>query len=129
MLNILKNETIWPEYIKLNLCNDFVNSLDNLIKPYKEQVNDAVIYSLVENKNIKSERRLSYKKSFHSVEIKNMLQKNVIPLIYSMLKSSYPHNLYDVSIGDQIFDYIKYNNGGYFDKNNDTEIDFNEFNS
>ena len=35
MLNVLKNETIWPEYIKLNLCNDFVNSLDNLIKPYK----------------------------------------------------------------------------------------------
>lgn len=119
MLNVLKNETIWPEYIKLNLCNDFVNSLDNLIKPYKEQVSDAVIYSLVENKNIRSERRLSYKKSFHSVEIKTMLQKNVIPLIYSMLKSSYPDNLYDVSIGDQIFDYIKYNNGGYFDKHKD----------
>jgi hypothetical protein len=119
MLNILKNETIWPEYIKLNLCSEFVSTLNNLIEPYKEQVTDAVIYSLVEGKNIRSERRLSYKKSFYSDDIKKLLQQNVIPLIYSMLKSSYPNNLYNVSIGDQTFDYIKYNNGGYFDKHTD----------
>ena len=124
MLNILKNESIFPEYIKLNLCSEFVEQLDQLITPFKSEVSDAVIYSIIENKTLKSNRRKSYKKSFVDVTdqnrpIKSLLQANVVPLIYSVLKKEYPNCSYDVSIGDQMFDYIKYENGGYFEKHKD----------
>ena len=119
MLNIMKNNTIFPDYIKLQLCNEFTSKINNTVKPYKEDVSDAVIYSLLENKNIKSKRRKSLKTSFKSDDIKEQIKNNICPLIYSMLKQEYPSNLYHIEIGEQIFDYIKYDNGGYFEPHRD----------
>ena len=119
MLNIIKNETIFPEYIKLNICLNLVDEINNIISPYKSNVNDAVIYSLSEKKTVKSERRKSSKISFHSNELRKLINTNICNLINSKLKYEYPHAHFNVSIGEQIFDYIKYDNGGYFDIHKD----------
>ena len=62
MLNIIKNETIFPEYIKLNICLNLVDEINNIILQYKSNVNDAVIYSLIKkNDKIYPIRLLNHK--------------------------------------------------------------------
>ena len=119
MLNIIKNTTIFPDYIKLNLNQDFVKNINNLISDKKQNISDAVIYSFVENKNIKSERRKSLKTSFKSDELEKQIKSTICPLIFSMLKKEYEECEYYVEIGTQSFDYIKYDNGGYFEPHRD----------
>lgn len=131
MLNVFKNNTIFPDYLKLNIDKEFISKLYELISPYKENLSDAIIYSIIEQKPIKSERRKSLKKSFNSVEIKELIDKNICPLIYSLLKSEYPNIMYNVEIGEQKFDYIKYENAGYFEPHRDwvrvTNSQFNQY--
>ena len=119
MLNIIKNETIFPEYIKLNICLNLVDEINNIISQYKSNVNDAVIYSLIEKKTVQSEKRKSSKTSFHSNELRELINTNICNLINYKLKYEYPRANFNVSIGEQIFDYIKYDNGGYFDIHKD----------
>jgi hypothetical protein len=119
MLNIIKNDTIFPDYIKLNLDHNFVKNINKLISDNKQNLSDAVIYSFVENKNIKSERRKSLKTSFRSDELENQIRSNICPLIYSILKKEYNECEYHIEIGSQSFDYIKYDNGGYFEPHRD----------
>lgn len=119
MLNIIKNDTIFPDYIKLNLSNSLVNQIVQLTEQFKSNATEALIYSFVEGKNINSNRRKSLKTSFHSPELKSLINQNIIPLIFSMLKSEYPNCNYSVEIGPQTFDYIKYESGGYFEPHRD----------
>ena len=118
MNSLYKNESIFPEFIKIDLCDIFVDKINNIIDKYKTNVKDAVIYSLTENKTIKSDRRNSLKSSFQSEELKQLLNIHLCPLIYNILTKNNNYE-YDVSIGVQNFDYIKYDNGGYFDKHKD----------
>ncbi len=119
MLNVFKNNTIFPDYIKLNLSNNLINQINTIINPFKSNVTDALIYSFVQEKNITSNKRKSLKTSFRSEELKNIIKQNIIPLIYSLLKSEFPNCYYNVEVGEQIFDYIKYDNGGYFEPHRD----------
>lgn len=131
MLNVFKNNTIFPDYIKLNINKEFISKLNELVSLYKENLSDAVIYSIIEQKPIKSDRRKSLKKSFESDKIKELIDKNICPLIYSLLKTEYPNVMYNVEIGEQKFDYIKYENGGYFEPHRDwvrvTNSQFNQY--
>lgn len=119
MLNIIKNDTIFPDYIKLNFEKNFIKIINEMISEYKQNVSDAIIYSFVENKNIKSERRKSLKTSFRSDELDIQIRSIICPLIYSILKKEYDWCEYYVEIGSQSYDYIKYDNGGYFESHRD----------
>ena len=119
MGSIKTNNTIFPDFMKIEICDELIKIINNNVEIYKKNVKEAVIYSIIDNKNIKSSRRVSHKTSFNSPELKDIVNKMICPLIYSMLKTSYPNTFYDISIGDQMFDYIKYENGGYFDKHKD----------
>ena len=119
MRNISKNTTIFPEYVTLNICLNLVDEINNIISQYKSNVNEAVIYSLIEKKTVKSEKRKSSKTSFYSQELHELINTNICNLISSILKYEYPTAHFNVSIGTQIFDYIKYDNGGYFDIHKD----------
>jgi len=118
MNSLYKNDNIFPEFIKIDLCDILVDKINNIIDKYKSNVKDAVIYSLIENKTIKSDRRQSQKSSFQSDELKQLLNSHLCPLIYNILKQKLNCE-YNVSIGLQNFDYIKYDNGGYFEKHKD----------
>jgi hypothetical protein len=119
--NIYKFDTnkVFPDFIKIDLCNELIVKINNLIKKYKDNTKDAVIYSLIENKTIKSDRRVSHKSSFHDEDLKKIIDTDICPLIYSIISVSEPNTLFNVSIGPQSFDYISYNNGGYFDMHKD----------
>ena len=119
MLKINKNNTLFPDFMKIELCKELVAYINNIVEPYKNNIKDAVIYSLNENKTIKSERRVSHKASFNSPILNNTIVDILVPLIYQLLKTEYPNVSYDIMIGEQSFDYIKYDNGGYFDKHKD----------
>jgi len=118
-MTLYKNNTIFPEFIKMELSLDLVNKINAIVEEYKTSAKDAVIYSLKENTTMKSDRRVSHKASFHSDELNKIVSHYICPLIYGMLKTEYPSSLYDVDIGMQISSYIKYDNGGYFDKHKD----------
>lgn len=119
MLNIIKNETIFPDYIKLDLSEDLMNKINSIVGEYKSNISDAVIYSLLEQKTVKSDKRNSLKTSFRNSELEIHIKSSIIPLIYSVLKSEYPESSYSITIGTQLFDYIKYDTGGYFDSHRD----------
>ncbi len=119
MLNVIKNDTIFPDYIKLNFSIGLVNQISQIVEQFKSQASEASIYSFVEGKNINSNRRKSLKTSFRSDELKSLLKQNILPLIYSILKSEYTDCYYNIDIGEQTFDYIKYENGGYFEPHRD----------
>lgn len=119
MLNVIKNQTIFPDYIKLIISKDLANKINELVSEYKLDVSEAVIYSLVENKNIKSTRRNSLKTSFRNSQIENLIKSSICVLVCSLLKTEYPNCEYNISIGTQSFDYIKYDNGGYFEPHRD----------
>jgi hypothetical protein len=112
-------DKLFPDFMKIELCKELIDRINSIIETYKKDTTEAVIYSMIENKTIKSNRRISHKKSFHSDELKTLLDRYIGSVIYSMLKEKYPTSHYDVSIGTQAFDYIKYDNGGYFDKHKD----------
>ena len=78
MLNVIKNQTIFPDYIKLIISKDLANKINELVSEYKLDVSEAVIYSLVENKNIKSTRRNSLKTSFRNSQIENLIKSSNI---------------------------------------------------
>lgn len=110
---------IFPEFMKIELCEKLVSQINCIVEKHKQFTKEAVIYSMVENKTIKSDRRVSHKNTFQSNELRHTINKHIINLIYSILDVEYPNAKYDVSIGTQSFDYIKYDNGGYFDKHKD----------
>lgn len=118
-MSLYKNESIFPEFMKIELCDELIDKINNVIEKYKKDTSEAVIYSMIENKTIKSDRRVSHKKSFHSDDLKYYIDKYVCPLIYCMLKKEHTDTHFDIMIGTQAFDYIKYDNGGYFDKHKD----------
>ena len=118
-MNILKNNTIFPEYMKIELCDELVKKINDIVGQYKNNIKEAVVYSLTEKTTMKSDRRVSHKTSFHSEELTKIINDHICPLIYSMLREYYPDAQYDIMIGAQSFDYIKYDNGGYFDKHKD----------
>jgi len=119
--NIYKfdSNTIFPDFIKIDLCNELISKINNNIIKHKDNKKEAVIYSFIENKTIKSDRRVSHKSSFHDDDLKKIVDTDICPLIYSILSSYDPNTLFNVSIGPQSFDYISYDNGGYFDMHKD----------
>ena len=119
--NIYKfdSNTVFPDFIKIDLCNELIIKINNLMAKHKVNKKDAVIYSLIENKTIKSDRRVSHKSSFHDTDLKKIVDTDICPLIYSILSSSDTNTLFSVSIGPQSLDYISYDNGGYFDMHKD----------
>jgi hypothetical protein len=119
MLNITKNETIFPDYIKLNISDDLVDKINSIVEQYKTNVSDAVVYSLVEQKTLKSVQRNSLKTSFRNLDLESYIKNGIFPLINSIIKKEYPNCSYSLSIGTQSFDYIKYDTGGYFDSHRD----------
>ena len=120
---------MFPEYLTFELCDELVKKINDLLEPYKGQTKEAVIYSLAERTTLKSERRVSHKSSFQSVELHQLLNSFICPVIYSKLISIFPDGNYnyDVSIGSQAFDYIKYDNGGYFERHTDFVRMVNDF--
>lgn len=118
---------MFPEYLTFELCDEFVKQINDLLEPYKGQTKEAVIYSLADRTTLKSERRVSHKSSFRSPELRDLLNTYICPLIYGRLKSTFTDGNYDVAIGDQAFDYIKYDNGGYFERHTDFVRIVNDF--
>ena len=119
--NIYKFDSnkVFPDFIKIDLCNELISKINNLMVQHKSNKKDAVIYSFIENKTVKSERRVSHKSSFYDKDLKTIVDTDICPLIYSILSSSDPNTLFNVSVGPQSFDYISYDNGGYFDMHKD----------
>ena len=111
--------SIFPEYIKFELCEDLIKTINECIIPYKSNTLDASIYSLDLNKTIKSERRVSQKSSFDDDRLKDIIQSSIYPLLYDKLSTSYPNASYNIALSTSKFDYIKYNNGGYFEPHKD----------
>lgn len=111
--------SIFPDFMKMELCDELINRINKIVDIYKNDTKDAVIYSMIEKKTIKSDRRVSHKKAFHSDELKNLINRYINPLIDSMLKKDNPDAYFDIMVGSQAFDYIRYDNGGYFDKHKD----------
>jgi hypothetical protein len=108
---------IFQDYIKIELDPILVNKINSIIDPFKNNTKEAVIYSFNENKTVKSDRRVSHKTSFRSDELTTIINQYISPLIMTLITL---HNIdYNVTIGEQSFDYIKYDNGGYFDKHKD----------
>ncbi len=103
---------IFPDYMKIELDPILVNKINSIVEPYKQNTKEAVVYSFIENKTIKSDQRLSHKTFFRSDELSSIINQYICPLIVSLNSNVY------VTIGDH-FDYIKYDNGGYFDKHKD----------
>ena len=108
---------IFPNFLKIELDPILVNKINSIVDPFKNNIKEAVIYSLSENKTIKSDRRVSHKTSFRSDELKSIINQYICPLIMTLNNSENAD--YNVTIGEQSFDYIKYDNGGYFDKHKD----------
>ena len=65
-LNIFHlNDSVFPEYIKLNVNKEVSTNLTNLVSPHINNLYPAHIYSLKEEKYIDSDRRAdSFKATF-----------------------------------------------------------------
>jgi hypothetical protein len=111
--------SIFPEYIKFELCEDLIKTINDCIYPYKNNTLDASIYSLDLNKTIKSDRRVSKKSSFDDDKLKDIIQSSIYPLLYDKLSTSHPIASYNIALSTSKFDYIKYDNGGYFEPHKD----------
>jgi hypothetical protein len=111
--------SIFPEYIKFELCEDLIMTINDCIYPYKSNTLDASIYSLDLNQTIKSDRRVSQKSSFDDNRLKDIIQSSIYPLLYDKLTTSYPNASYNIALSTSKFDYIKYDNGGYFEPHKD----------
>lgn len=113
-------DSIFPYYLRLNFDDNLATKINNLVNPYKSEVTEAIIYSVNENKNIKSDKRNSLKSSFEDPDLKKCILENVIELIKLKLHNDDNKDIqYSVSIGDQQFDYVKYENGGFFERHSD----------
>ena len=96
--NIYKfdSNTVFPDFIKIDLSNELIIKINNLMAKHKVNKKDAVIYSLIENKTIKSDRRVSHKSSFHDEDLKKIVDSDICPLIYSILSSYDTNTLFNV---------------------------------
>ena len=113
---------MFPDYLTFELCDELVQKITNQVEGHKANAKEAVIYSLAEKTTMKSERRVSHKSSFQSLELRQLLHTFVSPLIYGRLGLGLGLDrevAYDVAIGEQSFDYIKYDTGGYFERHTD----------
>ena len=108
--------SLFPDFLTFDLCADLVEKIKTGVQPYKNEVKEAVIYSLLDQKTLVSDRRVSKKTSFRSEELRRDLQEHLCPFIYTLLNRE---NSYNVTLGEGAFDYIKYDNGGYFEKHKD----------
>jgi hypothetical protein len=118
--NIFKlPDSNFPEFIKLKISEELVDKIGEIIDNYKSNVKDAVIYSLIENKPMISEQRVSLKTSFHNEQLSSLIYNQIVLIIKKFLNDSYPNYKFEVEIGPQHFDYIKYETDGYFEKHKD----------
>lgn len=109
---------IFPNFLNLKVDNEFINEIDNLIEPLKLNTNKAKIYSFKENNVIESKQRESYKISFKHNQIFEIINNRFISTLQHIFYKKFK-NYYEISIGEQEFDYIQYKNGGYFEKHKD----------
>ena len=114
---------IFPNYIQLKLNLIFVNEINDLVIPYKNNIKQAEVYSFKDNTIKLSEKRESLKTSFKNKLISKILNTRLLNVIkeslYNKINITDSNNLYNIELGDQDFDYIQYKNGGYFDKHRD----------
>ena len=111
--------SIFSPFIKFELCEDLVSVINCIITPYKSSSADANIYSIESKKTVRSERRVSKKSSFDDERLSDIVNRNISPLLYGILKKTNPNVSYNIALGTSRFDYIKYENGGYFDAHKD----------
>lgn len=109
----------FPDYIDFKIDETIVRQLKELINKYTTQTYPASIYSFTEKKVVQSNTRSSEKKSFKDDDIANLCETFINPLVKNLLESTYSLNEYDITIGSQHFDYIKYESGGYFEPHQD----------
>ena len=109
----------FPDFIDFKITEPIAEQLKQSIGNYINQTHPASIYSFVENKVVKSDKRKSEKKSFRDDIVESICSTHLIPLIKSLLESIYPSNEYNITVGSQHFDYIKYDSGGYFEPHRD----------
>jgi hypothetical protein len=110
---------IFPTHIEFSINENLVNMVNNEINKYKYDIKKAVVWSIPQNQNIISESRESNKTSFNSEKLTKILNHIIIPLIYNKLATFNSNGHYNIQIGDQLYDYVKYNNGGYFETHKD----------
>ena len=110
---------LFPNFLTINIDDKLVESINNIIEKYKKDVKPSVVYSNVLKKNIESDRRKSFKNTFIDEKLKQLLENNLINNIIDNLKKQNSNNEYIVTIGDQEFDYIFYEENGYFDSHTD----------
>lgn len=113
------DDSNFPQFIKLKISNDLIDKINTITEKYKSNVKDAVVYSLIEQKHIMSEQRVSLKTSFHDEALIKILYDQLIVIINKMLNETYKNVSFNVEIGPQSFDYIKYETDGYFEKHKD----------
>ena len=110
---------IFPTHIEFSINENVVNIVNNEINKYKYDTKKAVVWSISQNQNIISESRDSHKTSFNSEKLTKTLNHLIIPQIYNKLAEYNSNGHYNIQIGDQLYDYVKYNNGGYFETHRD----------
>lgn len=88
-----------PDFIQLKISEELIDHINQIISKYKSNVKDAVIYSLIENKPMKSDQRLSLKTSFNDLELSKLLYNQIILIVKKLLNDSYPGFKFEVEIG------------------------------
>lgn len=126
MSGLIKTDNIYklpnsnfPEFIKLKISEELVDRINQIISQFKSNAKDAVIYSLIENKPMMSDQRVSLKTSFRDEQLTKLIHNQIVLIIKKLLNDSYPNYKFEVEIGPQLFDYIKYEVDGYFEKHRD----------
>ncbi len=112
----------FPDYIDFNITETLAQDINNRIQSHKSQIHPAMIYSFIEKKAIESQqhRKKSFKKSFRDSSLEeDIFNKQLIPLIESIFSVAYSHLEVHITVGEQHFDYICYESGGYFEKHRD----------
>ena len=115
----LNNNKMDQSILQLKINDDLFDKLAGLVRPYKLLVKSALVYNISEHTAVLSDRRHSLKRDFNDADLHKLLNEELIPTIQTKLSQTCPGTSYDVSIGDQEFDYVRYENGGYFDLHHD----------
>jgi len=119
MINQNISTSLFPNFIDFYIKEELSEKINSIVEQYKSNIKKAVVYSVYDDKNIESENRLSLKTSFDNNDITYLIYEHLIPIINNMLKDKFPNNLYYIQIGEQLYDYIVYKNGGYFETHQD----------